>query len=268
MQKDVHFYLTYALARRVGIAAEAAETVAWANQFTDELTDPDLHEIQTQSAIIGNWGIRQIQLSVLAPFHFVPGGDAAHPWMTTRNSTNARALVRAAKGDLVRIGIALHALQDTFSHETFSGWQEELNSCYPWYYLKAAIPNVGHAEMRVIPDVANYVWTDPRSGKRIDNKTRTMSAAKATYNWLVRLFGLGVGTTVWKQLKPRLRDILKLDSYDRRVDQLCILSGDSEIDYRTVTQRFEATHRDDFVQAACGHLAKAMDLFGPLPRTA
>ena len=267
MQKDVHFYLTYALARHVGIPADTAETVAWADQFTDELTDPDLHEIQTQCDVIGNWGLRQIQLSVLVPFHFVPGNDPDHPWMTTRNSPHARALVRAAKGNPTQIGIALHALQDTFSHENFSGWREELNSCYPWYYLTAAIPNVGHAEMRVIPDVVNYVWTDPRTGKRIDNRTRTMSAAKSTYTWLVRLFGHTPDTADWTDLKPTLRDIFKLDSYDRRVDALCAFSTDPTIDYKDVTRRLEASHKPVFIHAACSHLAKAMNILGPLPST-
>jgi hypothetical protein len=53
MQKDVHFYVTYALAKKAGLAAESAETLAWANQYTDDLTQPDLHGIQTQSAIAG-----------------------------------------------------------------------------------------------------------------------------------------------------------------------------------------------------------------------
>ena len=83
MQKDVHFYVTYALARKAGLPAEGAEKLAWADQFTDDLTAPDLHGIQTQSAIAGNWADRQVQLSVLVPFHFVPGSDAGHPWMTT-----------------------------------------------------------------------------------------------------------------------------------------------------------------------------------------
>jgi hypothetical protein len=53
MQKDVHFYVTYALARKAGLAAEDAEALAWADQFTDDLTAPDLHGIQTQSAVAG-----------------------------------------------------------------------------------------------------------------------------------------------------------------------------------------------------------------------
>ena len=148
MQKDVHFYVTYVLAKRAGLPAQDAEQLAWADQFTDDLTESDLHEIQTQSAIAGNWADRQVQLSVLVPFHFVPGSNAEHPWMTTANNDRARQLVQSAKGSLLQLGIALHAFQDTFSHEGFSGWQEDLNSCFPWYFVQSALPNVGGACIR------------------------------------------------------------------------------------------------------------------------
>lgn len=51
MQKDIHFYVTYVLARKLGLPAQGAEQIAWADQFTDDLTESDLHEIQTQSVI-------------------------------------------------------------------------------------------------------------------------------------------------------------------------------------------------------------------------
>jgi hypothetical protein len=82
-------YVTYALAREAGLPAEDAEKLAWADQYTDDLTEPDLHGIQTQCATVGNWADRQVQLSVLVPFHFVPGADATHPWMTTAGSDRA-----------------------------------------------------------------------------------------------------------------------------------------------------------------------------------
>ena len=188
---DVHFYLTYALSRKVGISASDAKIIAWANQYTDELTQADLYGIQTQSDVLGNWGDRQVQLSVLVPFHFIPGNDRTHPWKTTRNNNRVRQLVDSAlrKKNPFQFGIALHGLQDTFSHEGFSGWREDLNSCYPWYYIQSGLPNVGHAELLVTPDVVNYIWTDPRDGRRIDNKKRTMSATKATYDFLVQFSG-------------------------------------------------------------------------------
>jgi hypothetical protein len=266
MQKDMHFYLTYTLARKLKIDNADAEKIAWADQYTDDLTEADLHGIQTQSDIVGNWGDRQIQMSVLVPFHFLPGNDSAHPWMTTPNNWRARRLVRAAKSNLLQLGIAIHGLQDTFSHQGFSGWRESLNSCFPWYYVQSTLPNVGHAEMRVVPDVVNYVWTDPRNGKRIDNKRRARSAAKATFGFLAIIAPSNDSQKVWESLSSELQQLFRLDSYDRRVDALCVLSGNKKIDYKEVNVRLERDLKVEFVRAANNHLAYAISLFKGLPR--
>jgi hypothetical protein len=264
MQKDVHFYLTYLLARKVGVPDPDAEKIAWADQYTDDLTKPNLYEIQTQSDILGNWAERQIQLSVLIPFHFLPGDDPQHPWMTTRNSLRAQSLVEAAREDLFQLGIALHVFQDTFSHETFSGWKEDLNACFPWYQVEAAIPNVGHAELRAIPDVVNYVWTDPRSGKQVDNKERTLAAAEATFDYLSKFFNPGLNPSVWQTLEPKLKRLNKL-GYDKRIDEFCALSGRSDIDYKEVNARLEGDDKADFIKAASKHLSETMKLLQNLP---
>ena len=134
----------------------------------------------------GNWGDRQIQLSVLVPFHFRPG-DGENKWVVTADSSQAKKLVKAAMDDPFWFGIALHAFQDTFSHQSFSGWEEESNSCFNWHYLRpqtAVIPNVGHADLMGTPDVVHYIWTDPRTGKQIKNWERAMSCAQRTYLYL------------------------------------------------------------------------------------
>jgi hypothetical protein len=64
MQKDFHFYLTYALSRKAGIPAKDSKVIAWANQYTDELTKADLYGIQTQSKVVGNWDDRFILFRV------------------------------------------------------------------------------------------------------------------------------------------------------------------------------------------------------------
>jgi len=267
MQKDVHFYLTYLLARRADIPRADAETIAWADQYTDDLTEAKLYGIQTQSAILGNWEEGQIQLSVLAAFHFIPGIDTEHPWLTTRNNWRARRLVDKGSKNLLQFGIALHGLQDTFSHENFSGWREDVNSCFEWYYIKSALPNVGHAEMRVVPDVVNYVWTDPRSGKRIDNKKRTMSAAKATWHFLTKYFNPDINAAVWQALQPELQEAFKIECYDDRKKRICELSGEA-VDYANVSPKMESKYGNDFIAAARIHLANAMNLFRDLPMSA
>ncbi len=270
MQKDFHFYLTYALARKAGFKVSDAEVIAWADQYTDELTagktEKDGYEIQTQCDKTENWGEKQIQLSVLVPFHFLPGNDASHPWMTTPNSKRSQDLVKAGMANsLIQFGIALHMFQDTFSHQNFSGWREGLNSCFPWYYIESALPNIGHAEMQAVPDVINYTWTDPRSGKVIDNRTRAMDAAKATYDFLMSYPTRQGKAEEWSKIKSVLTRIFNMDSYDKRIDELCLYSGSPKIDFKNVNKRMKKKHEPDFERAASAHLAKAMDTFQNLP---
>lgn len=132
MQKDVYLYLNPSPGDANRVSPKDAEKIAWADQFTDDLTEADLYGIHTQCKELGNWNESQIQLCVLVPFHFVPGDDPAHPWMTTRDCSKACELVESAHADPLCLGVALHAYQDTFSHENFSGWEEELNACFPW----------------------------------------------------------------------------------------------------------------------------------------
>ncbi len=265
MQKDIHFYLTYALGLKMGIEASEVERIAWADQFTDELTQPELHGLQTQTSTLGNWAERQIQATVIVPFHFIPGDDPFHPWMTTSDSSKARSLLNGARAEPLGLGIALHAYQDTFSHQGFSGWEEPLNQCFPWYSPEAAIPNVGHAELRAVPDVVHYVWTDPRSGVRVDNKVRAMQAAKGTWDCLSSIYAPHMGTSQWASLKPALKEIFRKKSYDERVDALCRLSGNPQVDYKEVCSRLSSAHAEEFLRAASRHLSRVLDLCKDLP---
>lgn len=267
MQKDIHFYLTYALAREIGISNKEAELIAWADQFTDDLTTADIHGFQTQSDTLGNWDDKQIQISVLLPFHFIPGSDTIHPWKVTRNNARARSLVNEAIKDHnpIQVGVALHSYQDTFSHENFSGWREDLNSCYPWYYIKSGLPNIGHAEMLVTPDIANVTWTDPRDGRVIDNKKRALAAAKGTFNFLVKYSGKTVVPILWKDIGKKLINIFKIKSYDDRKKAIIVLSGNTKIKYKKLHKKLEPKNEPAFVKAASIHLSRAMDLFSDLP---
>lgn len=250
MQKDFHFYVTYALARKVGICANVAQKIAWANQFTDDNHKADLHGMRTQCAVYKDWYDRTVQHDVIVPFHFVPGnGD----WLVIPGSDFARALVKKSLNNPFRLGIALHALQDTYSHQGFTGWDEKNNACYPWYYIESTIPNVGHAEMRAMPDIANIIWTDLRTGKRIDNKKRAMKAAKATYDFLVE-FNDGNSKTVWPEIAGWLRPIFKMN-YDQRKTELRKLSGNRDIHYKQINTTLWPAHKSDFIQAARKHLA-------------
>jgi hypothetical protein len=268
MQKDFHFYVTYALAIKAGYSASNAAIIAWANEYTDRQKDEDIYEIQTQCPKLDRWDDPQIQLTVLVPFHFIPGDDEEWPWKTTEDSPRMQELVKAAEEsqDLCRLGITLHALQDTFSHQGFSGWRERRNSCYPWYYLKSLLPNVGHTEMMAMPDMVDRVWHDPRTNEKIDNRKRALAAAGATFKALVRARGDGASATTWTSLKQKLRDIFKLVEYDTRKDELREFSGNPDIDYAKTDRKVGKRKKAAFVSAASAHLSATVRTFDGLPR--
>jgi len=275
MQKDVHFCLTYALARIVGIEPTAAKEIAWADQYTDDLTEAELHGIQTQCKKLGNWSDRQIQLSVLIPFHFIPGGtpESEWPWEVTENSARAKALVRVALRQIdslkrFSLGIALHTLQDTFSHQGFSGWKEEKNHCYPWYYLESALPEVGHTEMLVVPDMVDRKWIDPRTDKEINNQERALRAARETFLVLARYKGLSRPAAEWKKnnLDQRLSSIFQERSYDTRKKRLRALVVAPRPQYSKVSTSLRKKHAAAFMHAATRHLSQAIGTCADLAR--
>ncbi|MHC4517742.1 MAG: DUF6765 family protein [Planctomycetota bacterium] len=268
MQKDFHFYVTYALARKAGYRATDATTIAWADEYTDRQTSEDIYEVQTQCQKVARWDDPQIQFTVLVPFHFVPGDDADWPWKTTPNSPRMQKLVEAAEAsqDLCCLGIALHALQDTFSHQGFSGWREKKNSCYPWYYLKSLAPNVGHTEMLAVPDMVDRVWHDPRTNERVNNRTRALAAAKATFESLLRARGNGANAARWADLKQALRAIFALEDYDDRKRRLRELSGNRNIDYKKTNEGMGKETKAAFIGAASAHLSATVSTFEGLPR--
>lgn len=270
MQKDMHFYMTYAVARRVGVEADKACKLAWADQFTDDLTQAASYGIQTQTKVdlSGNWADGQIQLTVLVPFHFVPGEDHHAPWTTTPNCRIAGDLIDAAStsGNTLRFGIALHALQDTFSHAGFSGWREKANSCYEKSHPLSIVHNIGHAEMGTIPDEVHRVWIDPRSGDEIDNRKRAMACARATFDAIVCHLQPDVDPGQWCDLQSDLQPIFEMSSMGDRKDSLRSLAGVPELRYRDVTRDFSSLYDTDFPRAATDHLSLFLTYLNRLPR--
>lgn len=251
MQKDIHFYTTYALARKAGVSKEDSLHIAWADQFTDDCTEAGLYGIQTQSRILGNWTDKQIQHTVLVPFHFVPGD---YTWVVRPFSKRIREITAQALNNPFQLGIALHTLQDTFSHQGFTGWQEKENACYPFWYLQSTIPNIGHAEMGLLPDITNAKWTDPRTGKTIQNNARALLCAEWTYKFLMG--GGDVELTIWADLAISLAQIFREKNYDNRKSALRRLAGeDDSFRYSALGHKWIG----DFVSAARKHLSLVMD---------
>lgn len=239
MDKDFHYYLTYALAKITGF--EKADIIAFAAQFVDDNHEgqfavdgeaesfperiPDsgghYYPIMTQSLFPQSLN-PYVQKYVFVPFHFIPGdGSVAinqktNAFSTTPGSPVATALLKRALSseNPYRIGIALHSYADTWSHQNFTGLQESWNSVYPWYKVfKSIVPNIGHAEAGHSPDVISEVWTDHRLGERIVNTQRAFQATAAIYKALRRKSGHG---PLWTEIQKDFKLIINASGYDDR----------------------------------------------------
>ena len=225
-----------------------------------------------------------VQKYVYIPFHFLPGDQtvkinkSVNPLSATPNSTNTREVLAVAleSKNPYRIGIALHTLADTWSHQNFSGMQEDWNSVYPWYNVfKSIVPNIGHAEAGHSPDVISENWTDHRLGNAsICNAQRAYDAAKTMYTALQSYSKKG---TPWTDVQGAFQKIMDEKDYDKRIAKISKLTGDSIPDYNkntwidaalskdktgkvTIKSDFKKSDWYQFHQAAKAQLAQVADL--------
>lgn len=173
---------------------------------------------------------------ILIPFHFLPGfsGDNEIDWFTTLGGTGKlfdalyeRAIKsieslnnnkidynRAKKQELHRIGIILHVLADTYSHENFSAfwsWTNKINRtnyispensawigllkkiwhhiffCF-YYNFFDSLPAVGHIRAYDYPDSPYLLWRyQAHTGeiKNISNPSRFYKAMFFLYEKII-----------------------------------------------------------------------------------
>ncbi len=243
MQKDFHFYTIYILTRCAGFGPEEAGVVAYASQFADDAVEEEpfwfenggfFQPVVTSHNYYSLRGAlasptREAGYRVWIPFHFMPGGDErsgksedpfyrrleVRPAGVGDGSPMDRALKRMLEaGDrpygLHLLGIVLHVLADTWSHQGFIGLTRPENEVEDLEiegegkgFLEALkeefhdlAPKTGHAEALNIPDEPYRRWSyrDFR-GKlhEIDNVERSLSAARECYRvlvvWLERYSG-------------------------------------------------------------------------------
>lgn len=155
MQKDMHYYGTFAMAKAAGIPHEDAAVIAYASQFTDDSTYYNSvwhddggqlfaittahHPAQTLTRTAQDHleGLKE-QRKIWVPFHFFPGGAGAtfhEKLICQKNGPIVKEMVdnhleMALKKAycLELLGICAHVYADTFSHYGFSGMSHEYNS--------------------------------------------------------------------------------------------------------------------------------------------
>jgi hypothetical protein len=148
MDRDMHYYGTYALARAAGIAREPALRIAMAAEYVDDSDRASgvvLHpagarfEHETTAhhpSDLGPNNDLDDQIRVWVPFHFVPGAegaDFAQRLICRKDSAVAREMVAHHLDEADRdyaaevIGMTAHVYADTFAHYGFSGVSSHLN---------------------------------------------------------------------------------------------------------------------------------------------
>ena len=245
MEKDFHFYVTYALAKKAGFNEDDSHIIAYAAQYVDDnnesqypredgppqfpsaikTEDGFFRPIMTQSMSVKSL-VYEIQKFVYVPFHFIPGDnnqpiDGNHnKYSTTPDSRNARILLRTAldTGNPYRIGIALHTYADTWSHQNFTGYEEDWNSVFTWRNpFRALAPNIGHADVGHLPDEISSTWNDYRFDKPYRHRKNRKIALEACKRIFQELRKARVGETYWTYVEKDFRKIINAEDYDERI---------------------------------------------------
>lgn len=244
MDKEFHYWVTGIISEYAGFPANDCQTIAYSSQYTDdnnrvvEVFDDEFdvlpsyvtHVSQTEDILQPKDDIMRIY----PLFHFVPGDfdspspridGKKHRLLTTPDSPYANdimsytlknAVSRYLSGDkscLHRIGISAHCYVDTWAHQNFIGWYDDMNGL-----PKVGWPNIGHFDAEHNPDIVNHSWKDQRlTNPDIMNNERFIGAAQRLYEHLsgfcqqVNLAPAGS----WSQLATFLNSTWGLDKASR-----------------------------------------------------
>ena len=154
MQKDIHYYGTYAVARAAGIPEKDAQTIAYAAQFVDDSTRYDSKEHDDGGLLFGittahhpaqslirspadHANSKEEQRKIWVPFHFFPGGAGNTFYekilcvkdskLVNEMLDNHLNIGKEKEYFLELMGICAHVYMDTFSHYGFSGLSSRYN---------------------------------------------------------------------------------------------------------------------------------------------
>ncbi|NVL89576.1 MAG: hypothetical protein HWN69_01080 [Desulfobacterales bacterium] len=305
MEKDFHFYVTYALANKAGFSNDDSYIIAYSSQYVDDNNESQyprkdgppqfpfgikvdggfFRPIMTQSMSVKSL-VYEIQKFVYVPFHFLPGDNnqpingGYNKYATTPDSQNARKLLKTAFAtrDLYRIGIAVHTFADTWSHQNFTGYEEDWNSVFHWRNpFRALTPNIGHADVGHLPDEISATWNDYRLDKPHRKRNNHKTALQACKRIFQELRTARKGDTYWTYVEKDFRRIINSEDYDDRVNKVKEVLDKPDLSYKRdlwvdeavkdregealeASANFENTHWHKFQLAARAHLAMVMDM--------
>jgi hypothetical protein len=225
MQKDFHYFAIYRLAVLAGFAAGEAETIAYASQYVDDSTESEpvepFKDQYFDTARTAHYNLEafnwNVQKKIYLPFHFLPkrvrwNSPRDFSYITEpaamEDSELAAILVKDALSEgnrrfrLIRLGVAIHTIADTFSHFGFSGRHHDENDVGRiWHadsrggwklkffesYADIFVPKIGHTEAFTFPDRPYLKWRySNHGGKKLvrDNLKHCADGVKTVYRVL------------------------------------------------------------------------------------
>ncbi|MDY6951211.1 MAG: DUF6765 family protein [Thermodesulfobacteriota bacterium] len=278
MNIEFHYFITFILSRKAGFTAQDAYTIAYASQYTDDNNykyyvnfKDGGHYINEISQTFDITKPSEKRRKIYPLFHFIPGGKEAEDvctlqcgkekcFATVPNSEKAQEILKEAldSKDLYRIGIAVHAYADTWSHQNFLGYKCDANAKKG----QVIVPNIGHADFFHDPDKIHNAWTDTRLGGECDvnNDERFLDAAKHIFIHLFRYNhpeaddAQAMATYEELALERQLKEAMdegylvwhtkgaRVKGYTRICDEL----GLEQYEYDPKAWRYEAVEKDHF----------------------
>lgn len=227
---DFHRWATCAVAKEAGLCDSSALLVAWANAQTDVCKGFGFH---TQVGLNYLWSKAGLY------FHFIPGDITM---VVKANSNLVQQVVARAQSDYIALGIALHALQDSYAHQGFKGLCHRANNTQSWAQWW---PHYGHTAVLKSPDIVNAEWFDGRINQTVSNRARFKLAMGATYQALG-----GQKVSEFMMHSPAIRVLYGVDEYAERKRRWAAVAGMEDIKWADVQKEYWTTYGDLFKEAA------------------
>src|SRR3990167_6285483 len=241
-QLDIHGYSTLAIAKSAGYSDEDAVLLAWSNTETDKSL-----QVNWRNVIWSNLGLY---------FHFLPGDPK--DLVVRVDSELSRQIIGdeaicslpPAPLGVIALGIALHGLQDTYSHNGWVGKFSRHNVLPAWSHDKftPSLPfPYGHSPKGREPDIANATWYDPRTNSRIVNIERVEAALDAT--------AVAVGGNRVCAIDEIAVIFRRIQDYEARKQALRELVGLPDLRFSDIRREMLAKYGKEYRQAAANQVA-------------
>lgn len=246
MDKEIHYYGIGFLARAAGFTGQQALTIAYASQYVDNSTEGEpirVGDMFFDPVRTAHFGLKAfdwaIQKRIYIPFHFIPArpfdpSANRYSFVTERNSHFANMIFREAcrktsdeSFRLIRIGIALHTLADSWAHQGFSGREDLINDVESIHFFRNdswkqlfleniyldILPQVGHAQAGYYPDTPFLHWKYTRAATNQeverDNLEEFLHAVETIHRLLVAVKKPEPAPVLaWKDIQPQIKTLL------------------------------------------------------------